>query len=180
MKEAQMKFFLAILGVAILVGCKSTPTEPPASNQAVANLEAKSGSKVIGTVNFAERPDKVLVSVKVSGLAPHSTHGFHIHEKGDCSAVDAMTAGGHFNPDGLPHGGLNQSAMHHAGDMGNLVADANGNVMASFEMNMVRVDNGKYGILDRAVVIHANPDDYVTQPTGNSGGRIACGVIRKV
>ncbi|RJG06588.1 superoxide dismutase family protein [Noviherbaspirillum cavernae] len=173
-----MKLFLALLGTAILAGCQSSPTQP-AGKQARANLEAKSGSNVAGTVDFAERGDKVVVSTKVTGLKPNADHGFHVHEKGDCSSADAMTAGGHFNPDAKPHSHP-KDPMHHAGDMGNLVSDGKGEAVVSIEVDTIRVDNGKFGILDRAVVIHASPDDYKTQPTGNAGGRIACGVIKKV
>jgi Cu-Zn family superoxide dismutase len=168
---------LVALGVTMLAACHSFPTQPVPKGQA--SLEAKSGSQVAGNVDFTERADKMIVSTKISGLKPNASHGFHIHEKGDCSSPDAMTAGGHFNPDGMPHSGPHD-AMHHAGDMGNLVSDSNGNAVMTIEMDKIRLDNGKYGILDRAVVVHANPDDYKTQPTGNSGGRIACGVIKKV
>jgi len=168
----------AILGIAVLAACQSSPMQP-AAKQARANLEAKSGSNVAGTVDFSERPDKVIVSTKITGLKPNANHGFHIHEKGDCSSPDAMTAGGHFNPDGKPHSGP-MEPMHHAGDMGNLTADAKGEAVVSIEMDTVRLDDGKYGVLNRAVVVHANPDDFKTQPTGNSGGRIACGLIKKI
>jgi Cu-Zn family superoxide dismutase len=171
--------FLAALGVAALAGCQSSPIQQQAGKQARAVLEAKSGSNVAGQVDFAERGDKLLVSVKASGLKPGSVHGFHVHEKGDCSSADAMSAGGHFNPDGHQHGAPDQP-MRHAGDMQNIVADSRGEANISFETSMMRLDKGKYGILDRAVVIHASPDDYKSQPAGNSGARVACGVIKKV
>lgn len=173
-----MKLFLALIGATALVGCQSAPTQTD-GKQARANLEARSGSKVEGHVDFTERADKVLVSVKVSGLKPYGEHGFHVHEKGDCSAPDALSAGGHFNPDGHPHNHP-QQAKRHAGAMVNLVADGKGESTVSFEVDAIRVDAGKYGILNRALIIHANPDDYVSQPVGNAGGRIACGLIRKI
>jgi superoxide dismutase, Cu-Zn family len=172
-----MKLLIAFIGAAALAGCQSYSTPSP-DNRARADLDARSGSRVAGHVDFAERADKVLVTVKVSGLAPNSRHGFHIHEKGDCSAADASTAGGHFNPDQNPHGHPEQ-AKRHAGAMINLVTDSKGESTASFEVDMIRLDDGKYGILNRALIIHANPDDYVSQPVGNAGGRIACGVIKK-
>lgn len=173
-----MKLLIALVGAAALVGCQSNPFQS-SGKQARANLEAKSGSKVAGHVDFAEQGDKLRVSVKVSGLKPNSQHGFHVHEKGDCSSADALTAGGHFNPDGHPHSQAGQ-AKRHAGDLVNLVADSKGESTASFEVDTIRADDGKYGILNRAVIVHANPDDYVSQPVGNAGGRIACGLIKKV
>jgi Cu-Zn family superoxide dismutase len=173
-----IQLFPTLFGIAILAACQSSPMQP-AAKQARATLESKSGSTVAGTVDFTERGDKVIVTTRVSGLQPNTVHGFHVHEKGDCSAPDAMSAGGHFNPDSKPHAGPMDS-MHHAGDMGNLTSDGNGEANVSIEMDTIRVDDSQHGILNRAVVIHANPDDFKTQPTGNSGGRVACGVIKKV
>jgi Cu-Zn family superoxide dismutase len=173
-----MKLLIALIGAMTLVACQSNPFQS-SGKQARANLEAKSGSKVAGQVDFAEQGNKTRVSVKVSGLKPNSQHGFHVHEKGDCSSADALTAGGHFNPDGNPHAHAG-AARRHAGDLVNLVADSKGESTASFEVDTIRVDEGKHGILNRAVIIHANPDDYVSQPVGNAGGRLACGIIKKV
>jgi Cu-Zn family superoxide dismutase len=172
-----MKLLIALIGAATLVACQSNPFKS-SDTQARANLEAKSGSKVAGQVDFTEQGDKVRVSVKVSGLKPNSQHGFHVHEKGDCSSADGLSAGGHFNPDGQPHGSSGQ-AKRHTGDMPNLASDSKGEATVSFDVDTMRVDTGKYGILNRAVVVHANPDDYVSQPVGNAGGRLACGLIRK-
>ncbi|MEN3297324.1 MAG: superoxide dismutase, Cu-Zn family [Burkholderiales bacterium] len=173
-----MKLLIALFGAMTLAACQSYPFQS-SGKQARANLEAKSGSKVAGQVDFAEQGNKTRVSVKVSGLKPNSQHGFHVHEKGDCSSADALTAGGHFNPDGNPHAHAG-AARRHAGDLVNLVADSKGESTASFEVDTIRVDEGKHGILNRAVIIHANPDDYVSQPVGNAGGRLACGIIKKV
>lgn len=172
-----MRLALALIGSIALIGCHSSPMQS-SGEKAQARLEAKSGSYVTGEVNFNERGDRLLVSVNVSGLKPNSEHGFHVHEKGDCSAADATSAGSHFNPDGHPHGHHSQ-VQRHAGDLKNLTADSKGGAVASFEVTGLHLDEGKHGILNRAVVIHANPDDYTSQPAGNSGGRIACGVIRK-
>jgi Cu-Zn family superoxide dismutase len=173
-----MKLLIALIGALTLVACQSNPSQS-SGKQARANLEARSGSNVAGYVDFAEMGNKTRVSVKVSGLKPNSQHGFHVHEKGDCSSADALTAGGHFNPDGNPHAHAG-AAKRHAGDLVNLVADSKGESTASFEVDTIRVDDGKYGILNRAVIVHANPDDYVSQPVGNAGGRIACGLIKKM
>jgi Cu-Zn family superoxide dismutase len=170
-----LQVFPTILAAAALLGCQSYQMH--SANKARAVLDAKSGSNVTGAIDFTERDGKVLASGRVAGLKPNAAHGFHIHEKGDCSAPDAMSAGGHFNPDAAPHGGL--TSPHHTGDMGNLMSDGKGEAVVNLELDMARLDNGKHGILDRAVVVHANPDDFKTQPTGNSGGRIACGLIKK-
>jgi superoxide dismutase, Cu-Zn family len=173
-----MKLLCVLMTVVGLAGCQSYST-PSGNKQARADLEAKSHSHVSGFVTLRERHEKVLVSINVSGLAPNSVHGFHVHEKGDCSAADAASAGGHFNPDQHAHGDPRQQNRH-AGAMVNLVADAKGEAVATFEVDTIRLDDGKYGILHRALIVHANPDDYVSQPLGNAGGRVACGVITQI
>lgn len=142
---------------------------------AIAELKPTAGNKAAGTVLFTGDGSAVTVRVQVSGLSPNQTHGFHVHEKGDCSAPDAMSAGGHFNPTNTPHGP--QGAPHHAGDMPSLKADATGNAQATFTLTGVTIGRGATDIVGKSVIVHAQPDDYTTQPTGNSGGRIACGVI---
>jgi len=175
-----MRLAVAMIGAMTLAACQLIPaTGGGSGQQARAALEAKSGSTVGGQVNFREASDHVLVTAKITGLKPNSEHGFHVHEKGDCSAPDAMSAAGHFNPDSQPHGHHGHDARH-AGDMANLVADAKGEAVVTYKVNTIRVSDGKHGILNRAVVVHANPDDYKSQPAGNAGARIACGVIRKV
>jgi Cu-Zn family superoxide dismutase len=119
----------------------------------------------------------VKVSANVSGLKPGAQHGFHVHEKGDCSSGDGMSAGGHFNPAGKPHGP--QSGDHHAGDMPNLVADASGNASASFTIHGVSIGSGAADIVGKGLIVHRDPDDYKSQPVGNAGPRLACAVIRK-
>ena len=130
-----------------------------------------------GTIGFEQRGDKVFVDAKISGLAP-GAHGFHVHEKGDCSSSDGMSAGGHFNPTAKPHGNP-ASAEHHVGDMPALVADASGNASFQGELAPMSVGAGVTDIVGKAVIVHKDADDYATQPTGNSGARVACGVIRK-
>ncbi len=160
--------------VACLAAC-STPDTMRPSASAVATLEAKSGSSVAGTVTFTQQGERVRVVASVSGLKPNQEHGFHVHEKGDCSSPDGMSTGGHFNPMGNPHGPQNMA--HHGGDMPSLKADANGKADATFMIDGVLLTPGDKGLVGKGVIVHANPDDYMTQPTGNAGGRIACGVI---
>lgn len=172
-----MRMLCVVIGALALIGCQTNPFT--GGNKAQASLESKSGSSVTGTVDFVEKGDKIQVMAKVSGLKPNSEHGFHVHEKGDCSSADGLSAGGHFNPEAHPHGGPGQEKRH-AGDLPNLMANSRGEATATFEVDKIRVDDGKLGILNRAVVVHVNPDDYVSQPVGNAGGRLACGVIRKI
>ena len=144
---------------------------------AIAALRPTAGNTTAGTVTFTQTGDKVAINANVSGLAP-GPHGFHIHEKGDCSAADAMSAGGHFNPGGKPHGDP-ASPDHHAGDLPQLMADANGNATLPADLSGIALGDGANDIIGKAVVVHKDADDFKTQPAGNSGARIACGVITK-
>lgn len=169
---------LAVAGLGMLMGCVSenkqdNPQDKPA---ATAELKPTANSQTSGWVNFFPKGDKVLVVAEVKGLTPGSEHGFHIHEKGDCSAPDGTSAGGHFNPAGQPHGHMDSEA-HHAGDMVNLKADEQGVGRLQLELSGVSLDQGETGLIGRGVIVHAQPDDYQSQPTGNAGGRIACGAI---
>lgn len=160
---------------AALSGCAFLPPVPIA----VADLSPTQGNTANGTVTFVERSGKLIVDGRFHGLTP-GLHGIHIHEKGDCSAPDAMSAGGHYNPTGEPHGGPD-SAKRHGGDLGNLTADASGNARLSATLDAGVVGIGKLAgnsINGKAMVIHADPDDLKSQPAGNSGKRVACGVIR--
>jgi Cu-Zn family superoxide dismutase len=161
--------------IAGLGACSTTTNPPPPGPTAIAALQPKSGSQVAGTVAFTRQGDQVKVVANLSGLRPNQEHGFHVHEKGDCSSPDAMSAGGHFNPTAQPHGA--QGQPHHGGDMPSLKADANGTAETSFTIAGVALGGGPTDLIGKAVVVHAKPDDYLTQPTGNSGERIACGVI---
>ena len=171
-----MKRLLCVaVASAALAACATTaPNAPKAS----AELAPTSGNNARGTVTFVQQGDKVAMTAKVSGLAP-GAHGFHIHEKGDCSSGDGMSAGGHFNPTGKPHGDPSAGAEHHTGDMPMLQADASGNASVSVVLAGMAVGSGPSDVTEKAVIIHKDPDDYKTQPTGNSGARVACGVIRR-
>ena len=160
---------------ALAAGC--TTLGPGDNGTAVANLAATTGNSVAGRVTFVQESGGVRVLVNLSGFAPNTEHGFHVHEKGDCSSGDGMSAGGHFNPDGKPHGA--QSAEHHAGDMPSLSADSYGNVNASFVLKGVTVGGGGADLVGKGLIVHRDPDDFKTQPTGNSGPRLACAVIVK-
>ena len=121
--------------------------------------------------------DRIEVTGTISGLPGNSTHGFHVHETGDCSAPDGTSAGGHFNPASTDHGRVGQGE-HHAGDSDNITADADGNATVQGWLEGATVGDGAAtDIVGKAVIVHADEDDYATQPTGNAGDRLACGVI---
>jgi Cu-Zn family superoxide dismutase len=141
----------------------------------MATLAPTSGSTAQGTVQFNQLKDgSVQVVVDLSGVPP-GVHGFHVHDKGDCGD-NGNAAGGHFNPTSAPHGSPAQ-VSHHAGDFGNVTADEHGVVKTMFTTHSVTVGPGEKSAVGHAVILHANPDDLTTQPTGNAGGRIACGVV---
>jgi Cu-Zn family superoxide dismutase len=160
--------------VASLSGCNSIPPDAP---KATANLVPTTSGNAVGTASFYQVGSKVRMVANVSGLTPGHEHGFHIHEAGDCSSGDGMSAKGHFNPMAKPHGHYG-TAERHAGDMPALKADANGNAKAETDLDLVSVTPGPQSIVGRGLIVHADPDDYKTQPTGNAGARIACGVIQ--
>ena len=162
----------ALAAAVALAGCASMSSAPSAT----AWLEPTRGNSTQGTVRFVQNGDAVRVSGTVSGLKPGAEHGFHIHEKGDCSSGDGNSAGGHFNPTGTPHG-QHGKGPHHTGDLPSLRADGNGVATFNFESRSIRVGSGATDIVGRGLIVHANPDDYVTQPTGNAGARLACAVI---
>jgi Cu-Zn family superoxide dismutase len=165
---------------------ESTPDAPPAmtseahaNHGAAAELAPTKDSAVKGNVTFSVVDGKVHVKGAVSGLKPNSEHGFHIHEKGDCSAPDGASAGGHFNPGKEDHGSV-AATPHHGGDMPNIKADAQGNAVVDADVS-TNVNIGKgddFDIIGRGLIVHADADDYKTQPTGNAGARLACAVIK--
>ena len=190
--------FIVVLDLAA-AGCAWMGIEDEAKY--IAALEPTQGNSVRGAVTFQQRGEWVRISGTVSGLKPGAEHGFHIHETGDCSSGDGMSAGGHFNPGGKPHGDPG-SVERHVGDLPNLKADANGQAVLSLETNLMRLGLPGHDIVDKtvaknpclfkasegrkcgadiigkALIVHRDPDDYKTQPTGNSGPRIACAVIK--
>lgn len=164
-----------LLAVSCLGACAVSPPAPP---YVVATLRPTLGNTAAGTVWFVRDGTGLRVVGRISGLKPNRQHGFHVHERGDCSSVDGTSAGGHFNPTAQPHGA--PGAAHHAGDLPALTADAAGN--ASFDVRTTGsvLTGDAPDIAGKALIVHADPDDYSTQPTGNSGSRIACGVISQV
>jgi superoxide dismutase, Cu-Zn family len=191
LRKIQPILFAATLGLAA-AGCQHDHHDHAAASsrdsilraadmgadvkEAVAMVHGTKGNeKVHGVIKFSDTGSGVKVTAHVTGLAPNSEHGFHIHEFGDCTDMEkAMSTGGHFNPDKHEHGKPGD-AKSHPGDMGNLKADDQGMAHLELTLNQASI-TGKNAILGRGVIVHEKPDDY-SQPTGNAGGRIACGVI---
>jgi Cu-Zn family superoxide dismutase len=169
-----MKTALIATAALLLAACASTPPEPL---RATAALQPTKGSKTFGEATFEQVGGKVKVTIFVQGLRPGQEHGLHIHEKGDCSSGDGMSTGGHFNPQGKPHS-HHADANRHAGDLPSLKAGKDGRAKVDVELDVITVGSGPTDIIGRGLIVHADPDDFKTQPTGNAGARIACGVIR--
>jgi len=169
-----MRIICSVAAVALLAACQTVPDEPP---RATAQLQPTKGNKTFGEATFEQVGDKVRVIVFAQGLKPDSEHGFHIHEAGDCSSGDGMSAKGHFNPYGKPHASPT-TAERHAGDLPPLKAAKNGRAKIDVTLDVITLRPGPASIIGRGLIIHADPDDFKTQPTGNSGARIACGVIK--
>ena len=164
------RIVLLCVAILVLASCASMSSGPSAS----ATLSSTSGSTASGTVLFVQKADgSVDVTVHLTGVPP-GVHGFHIHDKGDCGD-NGNAAGGHFNPAGAAHGAPTADA-HHAGDFGNVTADAQGVVETTFNTRSITVAAGPDTVVGHAVILHGNPDDLMTQPTGNAGPRIACGI----
>jgi Cu-Zn family superoxide dismutase len=146
-------------------------------SQATAALESRSGSNTTGTAVFEEDGDQVTLTLDVSGTTP-GKHGAHIHQNGDCSAADATSAGDHWNPTSKNHG--SPDADHHLGDLGNIEIGQDGKGRLKLSKKEWRLGDGSaQDVVGKAVIIHAGEDDLVTNPAGNSGSRVACGVIAR-
>ena len=170
-----MKFVLSASAAAlVLAACQTVPDEPA---RATAQLQPTKGNKTFGEATFEQVGGKVRAIIYVQGLKPGQQHGLHIHEAGDCSSGDGKSAKGHFDPHKKPHGHY-ASAERHAGDLPAITGGKDGRGKVDVELDTITVTAGAASIVGRAVIVHADPDDYKTQPTGNSGARIACGVIQ--
>ena len=186
---------VCLLATAVLAGCApkdhhtepapaapapSVVTEPaaptPAAVPTVAHATIQSTTGVGGTVTFSEQGSTVTVEAKLSGVAA-GEHGFHVHETGECTPPDYKSAGGHFNPTAAAHGAPSDAA-HHAGDLGNITIAADGTGSLSIASSMLSVAAGPNSVVGKAVIVHEKADDLKTQPTGDAGGRVGCGVVQ--
>jgi len=170
-----MRFLVALSAIALAAGCGMMGIG--GGPKATASLQPTKGSNTSGTVTFTQSGDKVRVAGEVTGLRPNQEHGFHIHEAGDCSSGDGMSTKGHYNPQKKAHG-QPSSPERHAGDMPSLKADANGKAKVDATLDIITVSPGPTSVVGKGLIVHAQPDDYKTQPTGNAGARLACAVIQ--
>ena len=167
---------VAAVGASLAARQAATPTT---ATRAAATIEARSGSTVSGEATFSAAAGKVTMTVKATGLTP-GLHAIHLHEKGDCSDPEAKSAGGHWNPSNEAHGRWGEAAFHH-GDIGNLEANASGEATFTFSTDLWTIGGPPASdVIGHAVVVHEKVDDFQTQPTGNAGGRVGCGVIKAV
>lgn len=184
---SSIRLILPVPALVLLAACGSAPpprTPPPVApvastaKMAESNLSPASASIVSGRLALVPEADGVHITGMIGGLQPLQQPAFHVHERGDCSAVDASSAGDHFNPTGQPHGRPG-TGPHHLGDMPNLGADAQGRANVDIHLQGVTLGGGAANdIAGRALVVHARSDDHRSQPAGNAGARIACGLIR--
>ena len=166
-------FGLVLALAASCLGCSEDEPTASEDTQASAVISPTEGNEAQGTVEFTQEAGGVRVIANLTGLT-EGDHGFHIHEKGDCSAADGTSAGGHFNPENKAHGAPD-AAERHVGDLGNITADASG--QATYNRLDTHLElNGDNNIIGLAVIVHALPDDF-SQPTGAAGARVGCGVI---
>ncbi len=185
MKTISFASFLSVIALLAWAGCGTTSHSLADKHeqaapfagiaQAVCVLAPTEGNKTAGTVRFVEKDGKVTVTAEVTGLGANQKHAIHIHEFGDISDAKGMATGGHYNPEGHEHG-LPDKDKRHAGDFGNLEANAEGKATLTFTVNNLSVAGAKNPVLGRAIIVHAKPDDG-SQPVGNAGPRIAQGVI---
>ena len=169
-------FIYSIIG--LLVSCTSNKTnESPKEIMAKCQINSANGSSVYGEVKFVQINNKVSINVEVKGLS-YGLHAIHIHEFGDCSSFDAKSAGGHWNPNNKNHGEWG-SGSHHMGDIANLFADSSGISSLKFETDLWCLDckEESNNIIGKSIIIHQGLDDFHSQPSGNAGKRIGCGII---
>jgi Cu-Zn family superoxide dismutase len=170
--------WLVVVFCAVLTACASVNSALHRDPTAIAMLAPTEGNTASGVVEFRQDGDTMQINIRIEGLEPNAVHGLHIHEIGDCRAPDASSAGEHFNPQGSRHGGP-QDNLRHAGDLGNVNSDADGSAQSEIEVSDISLGTGTNSIIGRSVIVSAQADDLVSQPSGNTGARIACGLISK-
>lgn len=167
----------AVLGCALLLlsGCGRMALRTPTATARL--LAVGSTGTATGVVNFQQHGERVIVDITMSGLTP-GAHGVHIHHRGNCTRADGSSAGPHFNPHGQIHGGAD-TPQRHGGDLGNLVADAEGVAHLRLEVEDISLEADRLGVIGRSVLVRAGADDLTTQPDGGGGLPVACGLISK-
>lgn len=174
---AGISFSVVCIALAMAGCATSVPTGPSASAAITpTSVAANAGMNPQGKVRFVQQGDAVRVTGRISGLRPGQEHGFHVHEGADCSG-DGLGTKGHFNPQGASHG-QHGSAAHHAGDLPSLKANAAGVAEFDVLVRQLTVAAGPLSVVGRGLIVHRDPDDFTTQPTGNAGPRPGCAVIK--
>lgn len=170
---------LFVGGVSIaLVSCGTILPEifSSPSKQAIATIHSTSGSNVMGTATFTQSADTIMLRIEVKNVAP-GLHAVHIHEKGDCSSPDGKSAGGHWNPTNVAHGKWGEGEFH-LGDIGNITVHEDGTGVIELKTNLWELGTGSnLDVVGKSIIVHADADDFTSQPSGNAGARIGCGVI---
>lgn len=180
-KLSLLPAMMMITGMITMQSCTPPSTQPaaemthgPEITKAVCVLYPTETDSVSGIVTFTKTDSGIMIQAEVKGLTP-GKHGFHIHQWGDCSDPQGKSAGGHYNPEGTEHGAPHGN-MRHVGDLGNITADDTGHATLTL-LDTELTLNGPHTIIGRGMIVHAGEDDLVSQPTGNAGARVACGVI---
>ncbi len=178
MNRIKAVFLLCAAVSIVLTGCeyidKGIPTSP--SKQAIAIINASSGSEVSGTATFTQTGQNVMLRIEVENVSP-GEHGVHIHEYGDCSAPNGTSAGGHWNPTNVAHGKWGEGEFH-LGDIGNIMVGEDGTGSIELATDLWEIGTGSdIDVVGKSIIVHADPDDFISQPSGNAGARIGCGVI---
>ncbi len=179
MRDLKVSFFILLIIAVITHGEEDKKSDYKGFvgvKEVIAEINPTAGNNAAGTVHFYRAGNKVKVVANISGLTPNGKHGFHIHQYGDCSSGDGKSAGGHYNPAGHNHAGPDDK-IRHAGDLGNLMADENGNASYEKMVGNITIAGKKNPVLGRGIIIHAGADDLKSQPTGAAGARIGCGII---
>ncbi len=165
----------------VLAGCEQIEkvVSTSQSKKASAIINPSSGSEVSGTATFTQTGQNVMVRIEVENVSP-GEHGVHIHQYGDCSAPDGTSAGGHWNPTNVAHGKWSEGEFH-LGDIGNIMVGEDGTGSIELVTDLWEIGTGTdVDVVGKGIIVHTGPDDFVSQPSGNAGARIGCGVIELV
>ena len=177
--------FLLLIGIFLaLIGCERVQQQAgvlsvPSTKQAIATIGPASGSNVTGTATFTQNGDQITLTIEIQNASP-GLHAVHIHENGDCSSPDGKSAGGHWNPTDVAHGKWGEGEFH-LGDIGNITVGEDGTGSIELTTNLWEIGTGSdIDVVGRGIVVHADADDFTSQPSGNAGARIGCGAIALV
>ena len=173
---------LLFIGISFaFISCERTQQQPGvlsplSAKQAIATIGPASGSSVTGMATFTQNGDQITVTIEIQNTTP-GLHAVHIHESGDCSSPDGKSAGGHWNPTDVAHGKWGEGEFH-LGDLGNITVAEDGTGSFELTTDLWEIGTGSdIDVVGRGIVVHADADDFTSQPSGNAGARIGCGAI---